>query len=215
MTSDAGIETADGEAITIKFDSGRCIHARQCVLTLPHVYRANVEGPWIHPDAASVEANVALAQNCPSGAIQYERHDGKPDEQAPEVNLVVIRENGPYAFRAPLTLNGTFIGFRATLCRCGASANKPYCDGSHGKAGFAASGERTPEQFTALATRDGELAIMPQPNGSLALRGNVEVVTGTGKTVCAKTTLWLCRCGHSGNKPFCDGSHTRVGFTAA
>ena len=211
----AKIETVKGDDITIRFDSSRCVHARQCVLTLPKVYRANVEGPWIHPDEASAEANAALAHNCPSGAIDYERHDGKPGEQAPDVNLVTIRENGPYAIRAPMKLNGGFIGYRATLCRCGASRNKPYCDGSHAPAGFTASGEREAEQFTPLTVRSGDVSIEPQPNGPLAIRGNIEVVTGTGKTVSAKRALWLCRCGQSANKPFCDGTHTKAGFQAA
>jgi CDGSH-type Zn-finger protein len=47
------------------------------------------------------------------------------------------------------------------------------------------------------------------------VKGNLEVVTGTGRTVERVTECWLCRCGGSGSKPFCDGTHRRIGFTAA
>ena len=47
------------------------------------VFRANVPGPWIFPDSASVEGIVQVAHACPSGAITYERLDGGPQESAP------------------------------------------------------------------------------------------------------------------------------------
>lgn len=202
-----------GTQLTLKFDPRRCIHARFCVLGLPHVYKANVEGPWIDPDAASVEANIAVAHNCPSGAIRYERNDGGPEEGRPHVNLVRLLENGPYAFRAPVMIDGEFAGFRATLCRCGASKNKPFCDGSHLDIGFCATGEPAAGSFRALNVRDGELEIAPHRNGPLAVAGNIEIVSGTGQTIMKTTSTRLCRCGQSANKPYCDGTHARIGFT--
>ena len=77
-----------------------------------------------------------LAHSCPSGAITYERLDGGPEESAPKVNTVRVRENGPLAFRAPISIDGSDQGYRLTLCRCGHSGHKPYCDGSHRSAGF-------------------------------------------------------------------------------
>ena len=65
---------------------------------------------------------------------------------------------------------------------------------------------------TPLAARDGAVSIRPQRNGPLAVSGNVEVVSGTGRTIRKATALMLCRCGASGAKPYCDGSHARVGF---
>ena len=117
--------------MTLIHEGSRCIHARFCVTGAPRVFLANVKGPWIHPDAIDGERLVAIAQERPSGAIRYRRKDGRPDESAPPVNLAAVRENGPYAFRAPLLLDGADAGFRATLCRCGASKKKPFCDGSH------------------------------------------------------------------------------------
>mgnify|MGYP001477650523 CR=1 FL=1 len=66
----------------------------------------------------------------------------------------------------------------------------------------------------ALAARDGELAVEPQRNGPLEVTGNLEVVSGTGHTIDRVSETWLCRCGHSQNKPFCDGSHLKFGFEA-
>ena len=102
---------------------------------------ANVEGPWIHPDAMDAERLVDIAHACPSGAIRYQRKDGRPDEAPPPVNLIAVREAGPYAVRGDIHLDGQNGRSRATLCRCGASKNKPFCDGSHHDAGFSATGE--------------------------------------------------------------------------
>lgn len=123
-----------------------------------------------------------------------------------------IRENGPLAFHAELVIDKQPGELRATLCRCGASANKPYCDGSHASAGFAASGEVAPAKSSALAQRDGPVAVDAIRNGPLHVSGALEIVTGTGKTVNRLTETWLCRCGHSKNKPYCDGSHKAAGF---
>jgi len=162
-----------------------------------------------------VERVAELAHVCPSGAIRYRRKDGQPDESAPPVNLVAVREAGPYAFRGDLRINGEATGFRATLCRCGASKNKPFCDSSHHEIHFDASGEpATGDQTQMLPVRDGPLQIDPQINGPLQIRGNLEITAGTGRMVARVTTARLCRCGASNNKPFCDGSHTRIGFQA-
>jgi CDGSH-type Zn-finger protein/uncharacterized Fe-S cluster protein YjdI len=214
MRAENGIEIAAAPAVTIRFEAGRCIHSRFCVLWQPQVYKANVQGAWIDPMADTVDAVVAVAQLCPSGAIRYERHDGSPDEKPPAVNLINVRENGPLAVRAPIILNGVPIGYRATLCRCGASANKPFCDGSHNAITFTASGEPVTVETAALEERDGALEVSPQRNGPLRVTGNLEICSGTGRTVKRTVGEALCRCGHSRNKPFCDGSHAKAGFVA-
>jgi CDGSH-type Zn-finger protein len=161
------------------------------------------------------ELLAGIAHVCPSGAIRYRRNDGRPDEAAPPVNLMAIREAGPYAVRPPILLDGVAIGFRATLCRCGASKNKPFCDGSHRQAEFAATGEPPAGERTEMpVVRDGPLHIDPQIDGPLLVRGNLEITSGTGRVVARVESCRLCRCGASNTKPFCDGSHERVGFRA-
>jgi CDGSH-type Zn-finger protein/uncharacterized Fe-S cluster protein YjdI len=207
-----GVERVRGEKLELLFEAKRCIHARFCVTGAPKVFLANVQGPWIHPDAMPVERVVEIAHACPSGAIRYRRVDGARDETAPPVNLASVREHGPYAFRGQLQLDGEAVGFRATLCRCGASKNKPFCDGSHHEVGFDATGEPATRETEMLPVRDGVLAIDPQPNGPLAVSGNLEIISGTGRVVARVTGARLCRCGGSANKPFCDGTHAKMGF---
>jgi CDGSH-type Zn-finger protein/uncharacterized Fe-S cluster protein YjdI len=203
-------DVASTDAITLRFDGRRCIHSRHCVLEAPEVFLANTPGAWLHPEAASVEHCVRIAHSCPSGAITYERHDGGPQESAPSVNVVRVRENGPYAVHAQI--DSASSEFRATLCRCGKSRRKPYCDGTHVAAGFAATGEPATIASEPLAERGGRLTITPIVNGPLQFSGNVEICAATGRTVLRTQSTRLCRCGASGNKPFCDGSHARVGF---
>jgi CDGSH-type Zn-finger protein/uncharacterized Fe-S cluster protein YjdI len=206
------IETVRGQEFIIHFNASRCIHSRNCVLDRPDVFVPNVKGDWIYPDRASSEGISQLAHNCPSGAIRYERVDGGPGETPPLVNTVRVRENGPLAINAPLVIEGSEQGLRVTLCRCGQSKKKPYCDGSHTAAGFTATGEPDQKESQALESRNGPVSITPKLNGPLLISGNLEVVSGTGRTINRVTKTVLCRCGHSANKPYCDGSHARVGF---
>jgi CDGSH-type Zn-finger protein/ferredoxin len=205
-------EEVRGKLAVIKFEGKKCIHSRQCVLSRPDVFVPNVDGEWIHPDAATPDEIVALALACPSGAIGYERLDGGANESAPLVNVARVRENGPVAIHADLTIKGQAKTFRATLCRCGASKNKPFCDGSHTAAGFSATGETPTKESTTLAVRGGELTITPLPDGPLLVEGSLEIVSGTGRTTDRVQKTALCRCGQSSSKPYCDGTHRTVGF---
>lgn len=207
-----GVQRIPGPHIDLIYHGERCIHARHCVLGLPGVFKANVEGPWIDPAAASVEELVTVAHLCPSGAIGYRRHDGGAEEAPPPVNLVQLRENGPLGLRAQIVLDGEAIGMRAVLCRCGASRHKPFCDGSHNDIHFQATGEPATVASEPLAQRGGVLEIEAEINGPLSVTGNLEICCGTGRTINRVSSTRLCRCGGSANKPYCDGTHRRIGF---
>ncbi len=209
------IEIAEGKDITIRFDGQRCIHARRCVMGEPAVFRANVEGPWIAPDAASAEEILRVAMNCPSGAITVERRDGGAGEAPPRANIVVIRENGPLAVHADLTVEGQGAMTRATLCRCGLSRNKPFCDNSHIEGGFVATGEPASKSSTlTIPDLTGPVSVTPLPNGPLRVKGKLELESGTGRNLDRVEQTFLCRCGQSASKPYCDGTHSKVGFEA-
>jgi CDGSH-type Zn-finger protein/uncharacterized Fe-S cluster protein YjdI len=212
MSSD--VEVARGKQVLIQFEGRRCIHSRNCVLSRPDVFVPNVQGEWIHPDAATPEQIAALAETCPSGAIRYERLDGGPQEAPPRVNVARVRENGPIAIAADMEIEGHGPALRATLCRCGASQNKPFCDGSHAAAGFQATGEPAIGESQPLAERAGRLKVRPKPNGPVLVEGNLEICSGTGHTINRVTKAALCRCGGSSNKPYCDGTHAKIGFQA-
>src|SRR3569833_393748 len=210
-----GVDELEAEHLTLLFDQKKCIHSRHCVTGAPQVFLANVQGPWIKPDEMDADLLVGIASMCPSGAIRYRRKDGHVEEPVPPVDLIALREAGPYAVRAEIQLDGAPAGFyRATLCRCGASKNKPFCDGSHHAVGFAATGEpATLDAKTAmLETRDGPLAIDPLTDGPYQVRGNLEITSGTGRVVARVQAAKLCRCGGSKTKPFCDGTHATIGF---
>ncbi len=211
-----GVDYIEGRDMTLIYEGKKCIHSRFCVTWGPKVFIANVKGPWINPDNMPTDALVEIAHVCVSGAIRYKRKDGHPDEQPPPVNLISVRENGPYAIRADIRLDGApAVSHRLTLCRCGASKNKPFCDGSHNEIKFSASGEPPTGKADMLAVRDGPLAIDPQLDGPLQIRGNMEIISGTGRVVSRLESTTLCRCGHSNTKPFCDGTHAKVGFRSS
>ncbi len=218
-THDEHVDIIRGEKGTIYFNAKRCIHSRHCVLGEPEVFRANREGDWIFPDAATAERVNHVALNCVSGAIRFERHDGGENEVAPKVNQIRMRENGPLALNAAVTLvaadGATNDELRVTLCRCGKSKNKPFCDQSHIAAGFVASGEAPTRPSPELERRDGPLMVTPLRDGPLDVRGSAEICTGTRRTIDRTMSVRLCRCGQSDDKPFCDGSHRAANFEAA
>ncbi len=209
-----GVQEIRGKSLSILYEGKRCIHSRHCVLEAPESFLANTPGEWILPDATDVETLVTVAHECVSGAIRYRRNDGGPEESAPPVNVVTIRENGPLAFLADVRIDGHEQMIRAVLCRCGASKNKPFCDSSHHEINFAASGEPATLVTDPLEPRDGPLQVTPRRNGPNVVVGPLEICAGTGRTVSRVTRTVLCRCGASANKPFCDGSHSRIGFHA-
>ncbi len=208
------IEEYNGEKVTVINDGARCIHSRYCVLNLNRVFLPNVEGPWIKPDATNAETVIAVVEKCPSGALRYRPEGGTAPEQPPTVNTVRVWENGPLAFHAELNVAGDTSSLRATLCRCGLSKNKPYCDHSHVAGKFQATGEPDSQDSQPLSLRNGPLKVTPTHNGPLKVEGALEVCAASGRTVTRDVKLFLCRCGHSMDKPFCDGSHMKAGFTA-
>jgi CDGSH-type Zn-finger protein/uncharacterized Fe-S cluster protein YjdI len=208
-----------GEKITVRYDVKRCIHAAECVKGLPAVFDVKRK-PWIDPNAASADAIAEVVSRCPSGALQFERLDGGPGEAVAGVNTVKPVGNGPLHFRGRLeilTPNGEVVisDTRMTLCRCGLSKNKPFCDNSHVKGGFKDSGAlgNNVAKASDSPAKEPALKITPTSHGPLGLRGPVELVSSDGKTRYQCDRTFLCRCGASKNKPFCDGSHKHIGFT--
>lgn len=200
-------KTYEGQEISVSFDMKRCIHARNCFLKLPKVFDP-AQRPWVQPDNAPAEEVAAMIRTCPSGALSFERKSGG-GEAPPMINRVTVLENGPLAIAGELESGET----RQTLCRCGLSKNKPYCDYSHVEGGFEATGEPTPKAPADSPATGGPLKTFRMPDGPLKVEGNVEITTGTGRHIATLQQAFLCRCGASQNKPFCDGSHKKTGFS--
>lgn len=128
-----------GKRITILDNRAICAHAAFCTDELASVFRHR-DNPWIVPDGASVEKIVSTIRKCPSGALSY-AIDGVEAEPPRREPMVTVTDNGPYAVTGGIELTGVKFGDGAsaehyTLCRCGASKNKPFCDGSHWNVGF-------------------------------------------------------------------------------
>ena len=126
---------------TIIWKPKTCIHAATCVKTLPEVYDPNGK-PWIKPENASVEALKAQIDNCPSGALGYRvKGAASAEELQSGPTKVTVKANGPLLVHGNLSVTDPDGQEHqkekiTAFCRCGASENKPYCDGKHNKIGF-------------------------------------------------------------------------------
>lgn len=105
-----------------------------------------------------------------------------------------------------------FEGSETWLCRCGHSSNKPFCDGSHARAGFADPGTLSKTPRPADGTAEGPLTITLRPNGPLRMSGPYSLAAPDGTTSEVAEKGSLCRCGLSQTKPVCDGAHKESDF---
>ena len=204
------------ERIVVSFDPERCIHARYCVRGLPEVFNPS-NRPWVRPDHAKTDHVAEVVMRCPTGALQFERTDGAT-ERTPQENAIALSVDGPLYVRGDIhikkPLGETLLeDTRVALCRCGESRNKPFCDNSHKQTNFRDKGILGDDRLMKGPTGDARrLRIIPTVNGPLLLRGEVEIRSADGETVYRGSRTALCRCGHSANKPFCDGSHAEVNW---
>ncbi len=210
----------EGEAIVVTYDAKRCIHAAECVRGLPHVFDPR-QRRWVQPDAAAAESIAHVVMRCPTGALHFERKDGDDQEPAPESNVITLAVNGPLYLRGNVEIidaddNVLLRDTRVALCRCGASENKPFCDGNHALVDFEdpAAAIRENNGSATSAASDRNLVVQITANGPMIVQGALEIRTVDGRTGFRGTRAPLCRCGASSNKPFCDGSHSRIGFVA-
>jgi CDGSH-type Zn-finger protein/uncharacterized Fe-S cluster protein YjdI len=217
------IHTYESEAIQVQYDVKRCIHAAECVKRLNVVFDSSKK-PWVQPANANADAIAETIHACPSGALHYARKDGGTSELTPDRNTVRVEPDGPLYLRGDITLlrdDGTDDGAlvlretRLALCRCGLSLNKPYCDNTHRTLGFADAGvvNAVQEAMGDPLEASGELRVRPFTNGNVQVLGKLEVHDTQGN-VYYRDEAYFCRCGGSGNKPFCDDTHNNNGFTA-
>ena len=130
--------------LTIHWDSSLCYHAAECVKAQPGVFDPK-RRPWIKTDEASDDAIAAAIDACPSGALSYTRADGGDDAPAETGVTIQVMPNGPVMVVGQAEVVDDQGGVvksakRMALCRCGASENKPFCDGAHAAIGFSDGG---------------------------------------------------------------------------
>jgi len=131
-------EYSNGD-VTIVWQPSLCIHSENCWRGLPEVFRYK-QKPWVDPAGASTDTIKAQIDKCPSGALSYyDNATGKEVEAETGSVEIEVVENGPLRVVGKIIIkDGEEVveKERASLCRCGASENKPFCDGSHKKIDF-------------------------------------------------------------------------------
>lgn len=216
---DEDIHSYSGDEIEVSYDANRCIHARECVQGLPAVFDPD-KRPWIDPDNAAVGDVADVVMECPTGALQFDRTDGGPEEPVPETNVITVWPDGPLYLRGAIeivTQDDTTLleDTRVALCRCGASENKPLCDNSHVDVDFEAVGTKaTAASDSETEDSDGVLTVTLKPDGPVQVQGHFEIRYADETATIRESSTTLCRCGGSANKPFCDGTHGEIDFSS-
>ena len=134
------VDVYEGSNITIFDNRGVCSHRGYCTDELPSVFKGGKD-PWIDPNGASVDDIIRICDKCPSGALSYSLPGGEREQavdRPPTINISPKRygADGPYDIQGSIQLidhadNVPESEEHYTLCRCGASKNKPFCDGTH------------------------------------------------------------------------------------
>lgn len=217
MSDDNPIKLYPGQQVDVAWDGRLCIHVGECGRSAGSLFEGGRQ-PWCQPDVTTLDDVVDVVERCPTGALTYRRKDGGPAEQAPERNTIVVSNNGPLYATGSLEIEGASadmsgVAMRAALCRCGHSKQKPFCDGAHEAAGFVDRGA-VGQKGAPLEARGGLLQIKRAKNGPLLVSGNLTITAASGREAWTGTRAALSRCGHSKNKPFCDGAHKAADFTA-
>ena len=130
--------------IKVKWDAKKCFHSEICIKNLPGVFDTNRK-PWIIPANADSQSIIKTIEKCPSGALSYELMNETPETNFAEENITEISllKNGPLKIRGKVKIidsdgSETIKDGAFSLCRCGGSKNKPFCDGTHFKNNFSA-----------------------------------------------------------------------------
>ncbi len=204
-----------GEKINVSYDVKRCMHAAECVNSGLKSVFDNTQRPWVQPDGSSPDRIIDVIERCPSGALQYELSN---QQEVPETNSIRTQTDSALYVRGNISVqdeDGNTIREekRMALCRCGQSKNKPFCDYSHHEADFKDAGELGKSNLqTDFIDAEDALIITTANDGPLLLKGPFALRSANNTTINFGEKTALCRCGASANKPFCDGTHNKIGF---
>ncbi len=129
--------------LTVFWKPSLCIHSEKCVHGLPEVFKPT-DKPWIRLEGTSEAKVIAQVKKCPSGALSFIsniKNTTMDSNQSSDHVRVEVIPDGPLAVHSSCSIshsNGTIEQKpkKAFFCRCGGSANKPYCDGTHKKIEF-------------------------------------------------------------------------------
>lgn len=131
---------SNGE-VTVVWEPSKCIHSAICFRGLPQVFDPR-KRPWVTAENGQTKEIITQIKACPSAALTYFMNDEANQEDQESINTMVeVLENGPLLIYGNLKVkdkagNESLKSQTTAFCRCGASQNKPYCDGSHVKVAF-------------------------------------------------------------------------------
>ncbi len=145
----------------------------------------------------------------------------KSDKPVYSGNSIMVRPDGPLICKSDtdillLDADGEVIleEKEFALCRCGLSANKPFCDGTHKKEAVQSTQSFNDERTEDITGLEDKFSITVKTDAMYSVKGAMTIFSRDGLSKTTRTKAALCRCGQSLNKPFCDMSHKKCGFTA-
>lgn len=131
----------ESENLVVEWQPSLCIHSEKCWRSLPEVFRKDAK-PWIEVQGASDQRIMEQLKACPSGALSgYWKNQQQDNKSATASTKVEVSKNGPLMVKGKIEINHADGNSETkekvtAFCRCGASSNKPFCDGSHSKISF-------------------------------------------------------------------------------
>lgn len=136
------------DEVTVVWQPEMCMHSTICFKGLIEVFDPK-KRPWVNIQGAATEKIVEQVRKCPSGALSYfmnnetatEENEAAVNSEAANIIDIEVMPNGPFLIKTDCLITYTdgtkeIKKGNTALCRCGGSANKPYCDGTHRKNGF-------------------------------------------------------------------------------
>ncbi len=132
------LQVYETDAITVTWDPNLCIHSKECVRGLPEVFDPS-RARWIRPELAAADRVAEVVASCPTGALKATR-PGQTEPAAPPVVVIRVDTHGPLYVKGRVRVEGAggevmTEADAVALCRCGGTANPPFCDGSHERLG--------------------------------------------------------------------------------
>ena len=207
-----------GDTQTVTWDRRLCIHVGECGRAKGDLFEAGRK-PWCDPNLSDQTGVEAVVTRCPTGALAVKDASGEfQAEPVSDQNEIHVSNDGPLYASGDLTIDGASADMhsvkrRAALCRCGKSKNKPFCDNAHRDIRFQDAGAVGDTGLEGIES-GGPLTVKRIPDGPLEVSGNFTIRAGSGRAAWSGRKAYLCRCGQSANKPFCDGAHKEAGFKA-
>jgi len=134
------IQKYQKDDLGISYDQNICIHAANCVNEHPEIFNIDNK-PWVNLDNATRQSLQDAVINCPSGALKILGDSETSQNNKAKITHINVLSQGPLIVKGNFNItdhDGNILETKdkAALCRCGASQNKPFCDGTHNKIDF-------------------------------------------------------------------------------